>query len=203
MTAQWKMVRLVAVSVCIALIVPPGVMADNKSSGGAGGSSFSASDASYAEVAAIAYAELRDSAGIINAKIRSVGGAEKSKIILYSDSVFGQLTALDIASSQIASLGTGLCSLSQGVTPPPKPPQPAGGGRYAVAWSGEIGSILSGMAAIAQMFAQQSASVSTSLTPDDDALKADLADVVMTSKSEIIFPDLFLPPLASKQTLPL
>jgi len=126
-------------------------MADNKSSSGGGGSSFSASDAWYAEVAAIAYAELRDSAGIINSKIRSVGGAEKSKLILYSDSVFGQLAALDIANSQIASLGTGLCSLSQGVTPPPKPPQPTGGGRYAVAWSGEIGSMLSGIAADSMM----------------------------------------------------
>src|SRR6516225_9951038 len=107
MKAQWKMVRLLTVSVCIALTGPPGVMADNKSSGGEGGSGFSASDASYAEVAAIAYAELRDSAGIIHAKIRSVGGAEKSKIVLYSDSAFGQLTALDIANSQIASMGTG------------------------------------------------------------------------------------------------
>jgi hypothetical protein len=189
---------IAAITLSMVVICPTHALADDKSSNksSGSGSNFSASDASYAEIAAIAYSELRDSAAAINKKIRSTGGAEKSKIILYSDPVFSQLTPLDIANAKIASMGASLCGLASNSA---AVPQPAPVEEFASVLSGEAGSILSGIAAIAQLFTPQSASVSSALNPDDDALKADFAEIVLTSKSEIVFPDIFLPHLLSEQ----
>jgi hypothetical protein len=157
------------------------------------GGNFTVSDAAYAEVSALSYEALRQSANLIKTKL----GSADTFIVIDRETLDSQI-ALISATAQLTNLNSQFCSaiksaervpVSSGKAPPVSAPIE----HFDVALSAEGGSVLSGIASIAQLFTPHGSYASTAINPDDVALE----DNLFANGTKIIVPSLYFPPAAS------
>ena len=163
---------------------------NSSSSTASSSSNFTVSDAAYAEVSALTYAALRQAADQVKIKI-----GDNTFIVIDRETIDGQI-ALASAVAQLTNLNAQFCSAMKTPSEPTTAGQPPLHGQvenFSVSLSAEGGSVLSGIAAIAQLFTPHSSYASTSLNPDDAALEADLYG----NGTKLIIPSLYIPPTDS------
>jgi hypothetical protein len=161
----------------------------SSSAGSGSGGNFTASDAAYAEVSALTYEALRQAAVTLNERL----GKNDTYLVMDRETMDSQI-ALASATAQLTNLNFEFCSALN----PPKPKTGAkpglpvhGDEAAAMTYTLDVGSTLSGIAAVAQLFTPHGTYASTSINADDIALESDLLGI---RTDKLVVPNLYFPP---------